>query len=121
MTSGSLPFPLFFALGLAALAGFVGHRITYLRMRQKAGHANELAASLIAQWRRNETMAGAYALSFSTERAASALAGVENCYYSPPDFERVTWSGKDMPTPFVGCSPIPGPLMGGFINSMQFR
>ena len=121
MTAWSVWFLLFFALGLAALAGFAGHRITYLRMLQKARRANELVASLIAQSRRNETVAGAYALSFSSERAASALEGAEDCYYGPPDFERVTWAGKDMPTPFVGCAPIPGQFAGGFINSMQFR
>ena len=121
MSFGPVPVLFFFALALAALAGFAGHRVTYRRMRPKAGRANELAARLIDQWRQNETMAGAFSLTFSPERAASALEAVETCYYAPPDFERVTWSGIDIPTPFLGCAPRPGQLVGGFINGMQFR
>src|SRR5439155_25838703 len=37
------------------------------------------------------------------------------------DFGRVTWIGQDMPSPFVGYAPAPGPLTGGHINSLQFR
>jgi lysophospholipase L1-like esterase len=121
MTAWLAAFLLFLVLGAIALAGVAGYRLAYARMRKQAGHANELAARLIREWRHNETVAGAFALALSADRDPAALIGVENCYYHPPDFTRVTWVAREMPTPFVGCAPMPGPLASGFINNMQFR
>jgi lysophospholipase L1-like esterase len=118
MIAGSLAYALI-ALGVVALAAFIAHRVTCLRMRRKAEPA--AAAKLIVQWRQNETVAGAFALALAAERDPAALIGVENCYYNRPDFKRVTWVPKDMPVPFVGCAPVPGPLASGFVNSMHFR
>lgn len=112
---------LFIALAGIGIGGLVGHRLTYVRMRERAAHAHGFAATQIAAWRQNETFAGAFNLSGSADRPVVAIEGAADCYYSPPDFERVGWCGKDMPTPFVGCAPTPGPIAGGFINSMQFR
>jgi hypothetical protein len=121
MTAWLAPVPLFIVLGVGVLIGFAGHRLAYLRMHKKAAQANQVAARLIGEWRRNETVAGAFAMALSAERDPATLIGVENCYYSPPDFEQVSWVPRDMPTPFVGCAPMPGPIVSGFINSMQFR
>ena len=92
-----------------------------LRLSKTGVPAAASAAELIAQWRHNETMAGAFALALAAERDPASLIGAENCYYNPPDFNRVTWVPRDMPVPFVGCAPVPGPLASGFVNSMHFR
>jgi hypothetical protein len=106
---------------LVAANDFVRHGLAYLRMPRKARQANRLAAEQIEQSRQNLTVAGAFAMALSEDRDPASLAGVENCYYSSPDLERVTWVERDIPTPFVGFAPAPGPLVSGFINSMQFR
>lgn len=103
------------ALGVPALAAFSGYRLAYLRLRKNPWEVNSLVRDRVETWRINETMAGAFAL------AKRDLAGVERCYYTAPDFRRVTWIGKDIPTPFVGFAPKPGPLASGRINSLQFR
>jgi lysophospholipase L1-like esterase len=121
MTAWLAAFLLFIVFGVGAVAGFVGHRLVHLKGQKRTAQANQVAANLITQWRRNETVAGAFAMALAAERDPASLIGVENCYYSPPDFERVTWVPRDMPTPFVGFAPMPGPLVSGFINSMQFR
>src|SRR6266850_2064082 len=106
---------------IVAPSNIVRHCLTYLRMPRKARLANRLAAEQIGQSRQNLTVAGAFAMALSEDRDPASLAGVENCYYSPPDLERVTWVERDIPTPFVGFAPAPGPLVSGFINSRQFR
>lgn len=106
---------------IVATSDFVRHCLAYLRMSKKAREANRLAVQQIEQSRQNLTVAGAFALALSEDRDPASLVGVENCYYSPPDLERVTWVERDIPTPFVGFAPAPGPLVSGFINSMQFR
>ena len=121
MTVWTVAFLLVIVLGSVALGAFAGHRLTLLKLRQQIREANEVAATMIDRWHRNTTVAGAYALSLSAERVPASIEGLENCYYSPPDFERVTWVGKDMPTPFVGSAPMPGQLPGCVINSLQFR
>lgn len=114
-------FLLFIVLVVGALAGFAGHRLAYLKGQKRTAQANQVVAELISQWRRNETVAGAFAMALAAERDPASLIGVENCYYTPPDFERVGWVPRDTPTPFVGFAPVPGPLVSGFVNSMQFR
>ena len=106
---------------IVTTSDFVRHCLTYLRMPKKARQANRLAVEQIEQSRQNLTVAGAFAMALSADRDPASLVGVENCYYSPPDLERVTWVERDIPTPFVGFAPAPGPLASGFINSMQFR
>ena len=109
------------SLGALATAGFTGHLHTYRKTRQSAPPTNGRAAEQIAFWRQNETMAGAWGLSAHVDRVADMLDGVKKCYYAPPDFERVTWVGKDMPMPFVGYLPEPGQFATCIINNMQFR
>jgi hypothetical protein len=82
---------------------------------------NALASEQIRLSTQNLTVAGAFAMALSADRNPASLLGVEKCYYSPPNFERVTWVERDIPTPFVGFAPAPGPLASGFINNMQFR
>ncbi len=106
---------------IVATSDFARHCLTYLRMPKDARKANRLAVEQIEQSRQNQTVAGAFALALSEDRDQASLVGAENCYYSPPDLERVTWVARDIPTPFVGFAPAPGPLASGFINSMQFR
>jgi hypothetical protein len=106
---------------LMAARDFVRHCLTHLSMPKKAREASRLAVEQIEQSRQNLTVAGAFALALSEDRDPASLVGVENCYYSPPDLERVTWVERDIPTPFVGFAPAPGPLVSGFVNSMQFR
>jgi lysophospholipase L1-like esterase len=108
-------FLLTLTLGLPALGAYIGHRLTYLKMRKQPWQVNSLMAERVAKWRQNETMAGAYAI------AKTPLDGVEKCYYTPPDFTRVSWTSRDMPTPFVGYAPQPGDIASGHINSLQFR
>jgi lysophospholipase L1-like esterase len=84
-------------------------------MRKQPWQVNSMMVERVAKWRQNETMAGAYAI------AKLPLDGVEKCYFTPPDFERVSWTSRDMPTPFVGYAPQPGPIASGHINSLQFR
>lgn len=107
--------------GTAALAGF---GIARLQMRRRAREANAKTSTLIERWRRNATLGGAIALSAGPSEDRLALQALEDlkaCYYAPPDFAQVTWVGRDVPTPFVGCAPAPGPIAGGSINAMQFR
>jgi hypothetical protein len=106
---------------IVATSDIVRNYLTYLRMPKRAREANRLAAEQIEQSRQNLTVAGAFAMALSEDRDPASLADVENCYYSPPDLERVTWVERDIPTPFVGFAPAPGPLASAFINSMQFR
>jgi hypothetical protein len=88
---------------------------------KRARQLKALASEQICQSTQNLTVAGAFAMALSADRNPASLLGVEKCYYSPPNFERVTWVERDIPTPFVGFAPAPGPLASGFINSMQFR
>jgi lysophospholipase L1-like esterase len=112
------------SLSALALAAFGGYRLARRRMRRVVEESGDRAAELITMWRRNETVAGAYSLAAPTlalDRPAAMLAGVENCYYTPPDFEHVTWVPRDIPTPFVGFAPAPGRLASAVINAAQFR
>lgn len=102
-------------LALPALGGWAGYRLAYYRIRGEPWKDHALVRDLVERNHDNETLVGAFALS------QLSLEGVEKCYYSPPDYARVTWVGKDMPSPFVGYAPMPGPLVGGHINSLQFR
>ncbi|MCS6977610.1 MAG: SGNH/GDSL hydrolase family protein [Gemmatales bacterium] len=102
-------------VGVPALSAYVGHRLTYLRMRKKPWQVNSLVAEQVRRWQCNETLAGAF------ELAGVPLDGVERCYYEPPDFHRVGWCCRDMPTPFVGYAPQPGEGVCGRINGLQFR
>jgi len=106
---------------VVAASDFARHCLAYLRMPKKARQGNRLAVEQIEQSRQNQTVAGAFALCLSPDRTAEALDGLDRCYYSPPDFERVTWVSREVPTPFVGFAPAPGRLVSGFINDMQFR
>ena len=111
-------------LAALAIAGFAGHRLAYRHMRKTVRASKTRAAELTAMWQRNETVAGAYSLSESLQtldRPAAMLPGVEKCYYAPPDFDRVTWVPRDVPTPFVGFAPAPGRLASAVINNAQFR
>jgi hypothetical protein len=120
---------LFFILGLAAVAapvitGFAGHELAYRRMRRTVSESKTRSTELIRSWQQSETLAGAFAISksFETEtRPAAVFAGVERCYYTPPDFERITWVPRDIPTPFVGYAPAPGRHASAVINGAQFR
>ncbi len=102
------------------VAGFVAHCLSY-RDAKSAQRAKTVAALQISQASQNLTVAGAFALALSEDRNPESLIGVEKCYYSPPNLERVTWVARDIPTPFVGFAAAPGPLASGFVNSMQFR
>lgn len=124
MTAWQIVLLLLALLGALIASGFAGHRLAHTRMRKTVQHSNEKVAQMIAMWRRNETLAGAYSLSESRawlDRPPDMLAGVEKCYYAPPDLERVTWVPRDMPTPFVGFAPAPGHLASAVINKAQFR
>lgn len=105
-----------FCLALPALGGWVGYRFAMRAIQEKPWKASSQVRQAVELQTKNETMAGAFAI------YNMPLAGVERCYYEPPaDFSKITWVGKDMPTPFVGAAPIPGPLASGKINSQQFR
>ncbi|HEX3549294.1 MAG TPA: SGNH/GDSL hydrolase family protein [Candidatus Elarobacter sp.] len=106
---------------IAGAAALAAHRVTSRRMQRRARAANASAGTLIERWRRNATLEGAVALSAGPSGGAPALADLAACYYTPPDFARVTWVGRDVPTPFVGCGSMPGTIAGGSINAMQFR
>src|SRR5258708_16987488 len=106
---------------VVATSDFARHCLAYLRMPKKVRQANRRAVEQIEEWKQNQTVSGAFALALAPDRTTEALAGLERCYYSPPDFERVTWVSKEVPTPFVGFAPAPGRLVSGFINGMQFR
>ena len=118
MSLAAAAFAFVLTAGTAALAGF---GIAQLRMQRRAREANAKAPALIERWDRNATLEGAIALSAGSPIAVSALEDLKGCYYAPPDFARVAWVGRDIPTPFVGCAPMPGPMAGGSINAMQFR
>jgi lysophospholipase L1-like esterase len=105
----------------AAVAAVAAHRITYLTMQRRAREGRVTAPEWIDRWRRNATLEGAIALSAGPSGNLSALNDIARCYYSPPDFASVTWVGRNMPAPFVGSAPVPGPIAGGAINAMQFR
>src|SRR5438270_226962 len=114
------------AAALAALAasGFAGHQLARRRMREAIRESKTKTAELIETWRQDETLAGAFSLSKSRETAdhpAAVRAGVERCYYTPPDLERITWVPRDIPTPFVGYAPAPGRHASALINEAQFR
>ena len=112
------------ALAALGAAAFAGHELASRRMRQEISESKTRAAELIELWRRDETLAGAFSISKSLEtetRPAAVLAGVERCYYSPPDFDRITWVPRDIPTPFVGYAPAPGRHASAVINDAQFR
>ena len=102
------------------IAGFIARCLSY-RDAKRARQLKKVATDQISQSRQNLTVAGAFAMALSADRNLASLVGVENCYYSPPDLEKVTWVERDIPTPFVGFAPAPGPLASGFVNSMQFR
>lgn len=102
-------------VGVPLLSGWGGYRIAKRQMRDRPWAAPALVEHAVASRRQSETMAGAFALH------RLSLDGIENCYYSPPDFSRITWNGRDIPTPFVGYAPAPGPLPSGHINAQQFR
>ncbi len=102
-------------LGIPALAAYVGHRLTYQHLRKRPWQVNSLVAEQVRRWQCNESLAGAFKL------AGVPLDGVERCYYEVPDFNRVSWCCRDMPTPFVGYAPQPGDGVCGHINRLQFR
>lgn len=102
-------------VGIPGLAAYVGHRLTYRHMRKRPWQVNALVAEQVRRWQCNESLAGAFKL------AGVPLDGVERCYYEAPDFTRVGWCCRDMPTPFVGYAPQPGDGVCGHINNLQFR
>jgi hypothetical protein len=57
MTAWLAAFLLFIVFGVGAVAGFVGHRLIHLKGQKRTAQANQVAANLITQWRRNETVA----------------------------------------------------------------
>jgi lysophospholipase L1-like esterase len=106
-----------FCLLLPALGGMVGYQ---LAGRQAAQDPTWLSPGSLRQhaqlMQQVETMAGA----FLVDRVP--LDGVDKCYFDDSvDFTRIVWTGRDMPTPFLGFAPQPGPLPGGHINGQQFR
>ena len=103
-------------IGLPILGGAVGYRIAHHLSRTRPWRVNDRVADRIRKWRQCETLAGTFNL------LHLPMQGVERCYYDPPtDFHRITWIGRDMPVPFVGFAPRPGPMASGYINSMHFR
>jgi hypothetical protein len=102
------------------MAGFMVRRLSSEEAK-RAQQMKALASEQIRQSQQNLTVAGAFALALSDYRNPASLIGAEKCYYTPPNFERVTWVERDIPTPFVGFGAAPGPLASGFVNSMQFR
>jgi hypothetical protein len=115
---------LFAILGLAVLAalaigGFAGHQLAHRRMREAIRESKTRTAELIETWQKDETLAGAFSL--SPDHLVAARVGVERCYYTPPDLERITWVPRDIPTPFVGYAPAPGRHASALINEAQFR
>jgi hypothetical protein len=106
-----------FCVLLVTVAGLGGYWVA----RRWPAHdqpwsAPESLAEQVRQMRAVESMAGAFAID------GTSLGGVEKCYYTPVvDFTQITWTGRDMPTPFLGFAPQPGPLPGGHINRQQFR
>ena len=112
------------ALAAIGIGGLAGYQLARRRMREAIRESKARTAELIATWQQDETLAGAFAISKSRETAdhpAAVLAGVERCYYAPPDFERITWVPRDIPTPFVGYAPAPGRHASAIINEAQFR
>jgi hypothetical protein len=105
-----------FCVALPVLGAMVGYQYAHWRAGAAgAWNTPEGVRQHIQAIHQSETMAGAYALD------RLSLEGVEKCYYETPDFTQVTWSGRDMPTPFLGFAPQPGPLPGGHVNRQQFR
>ncbi len=106
-----------FCVVLPTLGGLVGYRLAGRRpaangIRQTPDNLDQYVQLM----REAETMAGAFAID------GIPLDGVEKCYYDGPlDFTRITWTGRDMPTPFLGFAPQPGALPGAHINRQQFR
>jgi lysophospholipase L1-like esterase len=104
-------------LALPVLGGAIGYRVAYQRMYKKPWNVGDAVRKRVESLRQAETVAGALA-----GLAGLSLDGLEGCYESRPlDFARITWIGPDVPTPFVGYAPAPGPMLSGHINSMQFR
>jgi hypothetical protein len=105
-----------FCLLLPALGAMVGYQFARWQVgRKNAWSSPEGVREYVQRMRQAETMAGAFAID------GVPLDGVEKCYYGPVDFTRIVWTGRDMPTPFLGYAPQPGPLSGGHINRQQFR
>jgi lysophospholipase L1-like esterase len=102
---------------LPALGGIVGYRLAGRQASSEGAWSSpEKLREYVELMRKAETMAGAFAID------RISLNGVEKCYHDPRvDFTQVVWTGRDMPTPFVGFAPQPGPLPGGHINRQQFR
>jgi len=101
---------------LVALGGLVGYRLG--SQPGPEGRAWLTPAELeqnVRMMRDIETLEGAFAVD------GTSLAGVEKCYYDAVDFTQITWTGRDMPTPFLGFAPQPGPIPSGHINGQQFR
>ncbi len=104
-------------LGLPALGAGVGYRAAYQRMWKQPWKVHDGVRKHVEALRQAETVAGALG-----GLQGLSLEGLENCYHSGPlDFQRITWIGPDVPTPFVGYAPAPGPMVSGHINAMQFR
>lgn len=106
-----------FCLLLPALGGLVGYR---LAGRRTAGNVSWNTPDALMQqleaMREAETMAGAFAFD------GLPLAGVEKCYHTDPgDFAKIIWTGRDIPTPFVGFAQQPRSLPECLINDQQFR
>jgi lysophospholipase L1-like esterase len=105
-----------FSAGLPLLGGLVGARLAAHKLKQTPWQVPDHVRQRVQEWKQVETLAGAFAV------RKLPIEGVEGCYYSaPPDLTRITWIGPDIPTPFVGFAPRPGPMTSGHINSMQFR
>jgi lysophospholipase L1-like esterase len=102
------------------ISGFLTNSLSHEEAK-RVPQMNALASEQIRRSTQNLTVAGAFAMALSEDRNPASLLGVEKCYYSPPNFERVTWVERDIPTPFVGFAPAPGPLASALINRMQFR
>lgn len=102
--------------GLPALGVWAGYRLARRGDMARPWERATAVAEQLDYWRQAETLAGGYAL------AKQSTEGVEKCYYQPHvDFNQVAWVGRDMPAPFVGYAPAPGPIPGGQINSDHFR
>jgi lysophospholipase L1-like esterase len=101
--------------GLPLLGILVGYQLASRRAAERPWQSNDLVNERVEFWQQSSTLAGAFQL------AGRSTEGIADCYFIPPDLNQVTWVGHDMPTPFVGYAPMPGPLPNGHINAQQFR
>lgn len=101
--------------GVPLLALAVGYYLGKQCRGRRAWHSPEAIAQRVHEWRCAETLAGCFELHGLPTR------GLEECYFGPVHLDRITRVGPDVPTPFVGYAPQPGPIASGFINAQQCR